>query len=120
MEGPLTPRLKLIRRQRKLTQLKMAQMLGLSRSSYVHYELGMREPTIDQLVDMAAKLGVSLDYLTGITDFELTFDSGLKFGVLKKLRGVREEDIQPYTARKFALPRVAENNPDSGDGYKTN
>ncbi len=118
MEGPLTPRLKLIRRQRKLTQVKMAMLLGLSRSTYTHYELGMRQPTIEQLVDMAAILGISLDYLTGITDFALTVDSAVKFGVLKKLRAIRDEDIQPYTPANYNLPRVAENNPGSGDGYE--
>jgi transcriptional regulator with XRE-family HTH domain len=117
MEGRLTPRLKQLRHQRKLTQVKMADLLGLTRSTYVHYELGWREPPISQLVEIAAKLGVSLDFLAGVSDFVLTVDSALKFGVLKKLRSVRTEDMQPYTVQKYSPPKVAENPPDGDDGY---
>lgn len=120
MKGSITRRLKQIRRQRKLTQDRMSDLLGLNRNTYAHYERGSRQPPIEQLVNIVARLGISLDYLTGITEYALTVDSAVKFGALKKIRAIREEDLQPYTIHKFSPPKVAENPPDNcGDGYNT-
>lgn len=108
----MTTRLKQIRKSRNLTQIKMSDLLRLNRNTYVHYELGQREPSLEQLIDIASTLGVSMDYLTGVSNFELTVECGLKFGILKKVRSVTTVDYQPYTPASSDLQRVAEKNPD--------
>ncbi len=116
MTGPLTARLKKIRKQRKWTQLMMSKTLGINRNTYSQYELGLRQPPIERLIDIAARLGVSLDYLTGVSKFELTVDAAISLGILKRQRRVRQEDFKPYVLKTNNLPAVADRDPDAGDG----
>lgn len=57
--------LKEIRRENSKTQLELAQLLNIAKSTYCGYELGTSEPTIDTLCKLADYYGVSLDYLVG-------------------------------------------------------
>jgi len=78
-------RLVQLRRRRKLHQGAVAELLGMPRSTYAGYENGTREPNPSTLVFLASRLGVSVDYLTGNSDFELPFESGVKYGVLRPI-----------------------------------
>lgn len=54
--------------QRKLfglTQREMAQILGVTQPSYIRYEKGGAEPTLENLVKIADVFDVSVDYLLG-------------------------------------------------------
>ena len=55
--------LKQIRKERRLTQLKVAMDLNISREALCHYENGKREPSIDMLVKMSEYFNVSIDFL---------------------------------------------------------
>ena len=55
--------LKLIRKERKLNQLKVAMDLNISREALSHYENGKREPSLEMLQNMSEYFGVSIDYL---------------------------------------------------------
>jgi transcriptional regulator with XRE-family HTH domain len=55
--------LKQIRKERGLTQLKVAMDLNISREALCHYENGKREPSIDMLVKMSEYFNVSIDFL---------------------------------------------------------
>lgn len=55
--------LKKIRKERRLTQLKVAMDLNISREALSHYENGKREPSIDMLVKMSEYFNVSIDFL---------------------------------------------------------
>ena len=55
--------LKLIRSERKLTQLKVAMDLNISREALSHYENGKREPSIELLIKMSEYFNVSIDFL---------------------------------------------------------
>lgn len=61
-------RLRNIRKARNLTAEQVAQVLGVTRRAIVNYESGRREPTIDQLIQLADFFNVSLDYLVGRSD----------------------------------------------------
>jgi transcriptional regulator with XRE-family HTH domain len=97
MRPLLARRLVQIRRKRRLDQQQMADILGLPRGTYAGYEAGTRLPALERLIHLASRLGVSLDYLAGISNFELPVECGVKFGLLKKLRNVGPDDLQPYT-----------------------
>lgn len=47
-----------------LTQYAVAERMGLTVDAYRHYEAGRRRITADQLPDLAAALGISLDGLS--------------------------------------------------------
>lgn len=55
--------LKLIRKQRKLSQLKVAMDLNISREALSHYENGKRSPDVQMLRDISNYFGVSIDFL---------------------------------------------------------
>ena len=55
--------LKQIRKERRLTQLKVAMDLNISREALSHYENGIREPSIDMLIKMSEYFNVSIDFL---------------------------------------------------------
>lgn len=61
-------RLKQIRKERNLSQKKVAEAIGLAQQNYARYERGERIPRIEQLIALANHFGVSLDYLTARTD----------------------------------------------------
>lgn len=116
MTMPLALRLRKVRKQRKYTQLRMARFLEIKRDTYAQYELGLRDPSIERLVDMAARLGVSVDYLLGVSNFELPMEPARQQGILKKLRRVRLDDYKPYRPLLENPPMVADRDPDSQPG----
>ena len=61
----LCERLKEKRKRANLTQEKVAQILGISRSTYAYYETGKNEPDLKALIKLADLYETSIDYLTG-------------------------------------------------------
>ena len=60
-----------IKEQRKnygLTQKQLAEKIGVAEITIRQYELGKRQPRIEQLHAIASALGVSMDTLYGISD----------------------------------------------------
>lgn len=55
--------LRIIRRQYKYSQLKVALDLNISREALSHYENGKRSPDIEMLRTMSDYFGVSIDFL---------------------------------------------------------
>lgn len=64
----LKERLLDLRASNRLSQRQLAEMLGLPRGTYTHYELGRRTPDLLTLMKIADYYRISLDYLTGYTD----------------------------------------------------
>lgn len=62
--------LKIIRKERKLNQLKVAMDLSISREALSHYENGKRNPDLNMLIRLSNYFNVSIDYL--ITGKEFT------------------------------------------------
>lgn len=52
-----------LRKQRKLSQEKLAEMIGVSRQSVAKWELGSTYPEVDKLIKLSNLFGVSLDKL---------------------------------------------------------
>lgn len=61
-------RLKELRCQRGITQLKLAMDLGLNQNSISRYESGLREADYATLILLADYFHVSIDYLLERTD----------------------------------------------------
>ena len=69
MNNTLIPeRLKSARERLNLTKAEAARRIGLTAASYVRYEAGDRNPSLQVLISIAERLETSLAYLTGKTD----------------------------------------------------
>ena len=58
-----------LRESNKLTQREIAAKLGIKQPSYIRYENGKSEPTLECLVKIADLFDVSVDYLLGRSDY---------------------------------------------------
>ena len=58
-------RLKEQRKLYELTQRDMAERLGISQPSYIRYENGTAQPSLENLAKIADTFDVSVDYLLG-------------------------------------------------------
>ena len=56
-------RLKELRKERKISQLKLAMDLNTNQNTISRYETGEREPGIRDLIKIADYFGVTVDYL---------------------------------------------------------
>ena len=61
--------LKIIRKQKKYTQLKVAMDMNISREALSHYENGKRSPDIQTLRILSEYFGVSIDFLVNGKEF---------------------------------------------------
>ncbi len=61
-------RLKFLRQQKGITQLKLAMDLNLNQNSISRYESGAREADYNTLIMLADYFNVSIDYLLERTD----------------------------------------------------
>ncbi len=59
-----------IRKKKKLSQLKVAMDLSISREVISYYENGKRSPDIDMLVNLSNYFNVSIDYLIRGEDYK--------------------------------------------------
>lgn len=61
-------RLKELRAERQVTQLMLAQALGMTDRTFRKYEARSIDPTLSVLIALADYFDVSLDYLVGRSD----------------------------------------------------
>lgn len=61
-------RLKALRKQKRISQLKLAMDLGMNQNTVSRYETGEREADYSTLIALADYFHVSVDYLLGRTD----------------------------------------------------
>lgn len=54
-----------LRKLNKMTQREVAFALNISQPSYIRYEIGGAEPSLENLVKLADLFDVSVDYLLG-------------------------------------------------------
>ena len=57
------------RKMNNMTQREVAQKLGIAQPSYIRYENGKAEPTIENLIKLADVFDVSIDFLCGRKEY---------------------------------------------------
>ena len=62
--------LKIVRKTRKYSQLKIAMDLSISREALSHYENGKRSPDLQMLRKLSEYFNVSIDFLVNGKEFE--------------------------------------------------
>ena len=68
MDEGIGDRLKLLRKQKHMSQLSLAMKLNTTQMSISRYETGKREPDLKTLILIADFFDVSIDYLLERTD----------------------------------------------------
>lgn len=61
-------RFKQLRIEKQISQIQIAEVLGISRRIVQNYEADTSEPTLSKLIIIAEYFNVSIDYLVGRTD----------------------------------------------------
>jgi len=106
-------RLKQLRQERKLTQVKVAEGLGITQQSYARWENGKVIPTSEKLSQIAKFYGVTTDYLLGeqtdesdLSNVELLFRMTSE-GLTDEEKAIfREELIEFMKKRKKAFEKL--------------
>ena len=62
--------LRIVRKEKKLNQLKVAMDLNISREALSYYENGKREPSLSMLNRMSEYFNVSIDFLINGEEFK--------------------------------------------------
>ena len=62
--------LKLLRKQKKISQLKVAMDLSISREALSYYENGKRSPDLEMLLSLSRYFNVSVDFLITGKEFK--------------------------------------------------
>ena len=58
-----------LRKLNRLTQRQVADKIGITQPSYIRYENGKAEPSLENLVKIADLFDVSIDYLCGRKEY---------------------------------------------------
>ena len=106
-------RLKDLRKQAGLTQVDVAEKLGISQPAYASWEHGVKKPTQENLVKIAQILSVSVDYLVGnseenndeLDNIELLFRMNSKGLTDEEKKVFKKELIEFMEERKKAFEK---------------
>lgn len=72
MSNNVAKRLKILRNIGKFSQKEFADYLGVSTRSYERWEQGVNVPDLNNLIKIADKIDISLDFLVGRADVSVT------------------------------------------------
>lgn len=61
----IAERLKLLRKEKKITQKELAELINVKRENIAKWETGVNKPTLEGIVNLADFFEVSLDWLVG-------------------------------------------------------
>ena len=89
-------RLKTLRKEAGLTQVDVAEKLGISQPAYASWERGVKKPTQDNLVKIAQVLNVSVDYLVGNSEEKSDELDNIEFLFRMNSKGLTEEEKEIF------------------------
>lgn len=73
-------RLKVLRKEKRLTQKQLAAMIGVQHSVISFYEVGDRIPSVEVVIKLSSALHVTTDYLLGVEKRDIIDISDLSLG----------------------------------------
>jgi hypothetical protein len=89
-------RLKDLRKQAHLTQVDVAEELGISQPAYASWERGIKKPTQKNLVKIAQVLNVSVDYLVGNSEEKSDELDNIELLFRMNSKGLTEEEKEIF------------------------
>ena len=100
----LGERLARLRKEKKLTQMELANQASISRSRLSLYETDRREPDLQTLIQLANFFGVSTDYLLGINDKRISANSAIySDDLIKRLPEDAKKSLDDF--KRYVLER---------------
>ena len=75
LKNIFSERLKKLRHNKKMTQIEMAEKIGVTPATLSAYETGVKSPSLSVAYDIATKNNASLDWLCGIESEGMSFDN---------------------------------------------
>ena len=85
-------RLKLLRKKKRLTQQELADIVGVTKRTYIYWEQGEREISIGKAKRLAEYFGVSVGYLLGLDNTGTFGDLITKINQWADNRGLKQAD----------------------------
>ncbi|EGD37506.1 XRE family transcriptional regulator [Streptococcus sanguinis SK150] len=85
-------RLKILRKQVKLTQSQIAEKLDISQQAYASWERGVKKPTQENLIKIAQILNVTVDYLVGNSEEQSDEFDNIELLFRMNSKGLTEEE----------------------------
>ena len=88
-------RLKELRKEKKLTQVKLGEMLNYGYTAIANYESGRNQPSIPDLKKIASIFNVSMDYLLGVNDIRHPYvidDETAEFNEFRRYYAMLNDD----------------------------
>ena len=100
-------RLKMLRNETGMSQMAVAEKLGITQQAYANYERGARQPDLNMLLKISELFNVSVDYIIGKNDSanisnELQGIDFALYGETKDLTDAEKQDILSYIKFKKA------------------
>jgi transcriptional regulator with XRE-family HTH domain len=87
-------RLKMLRKQKGLTQKELAAKLDIGFSQFNKYECGIHIPPAEKLIELSRILNVSLDYLLTGNEIDTSMHNLRLIERMQKLQDFQEKDIE--------------------------
>ncbi len=88
-------RLKALRKEKRLTQVKLGEMLNYGYTAIANYESGRNQPSIPDLKKIASIFNVSMDYLLGVNDIRHPYvidDETAEFNEFRRYYAMLNDD----------------------------
>lgn len=87
-------RIKELRENAELRQIDVANATGIDQKTLSNYETGKTNPDSYSLIKLADFFGVSIDYIVGRTDIDITS----KESIVNKIQSIKKEldDIKKF------------------------
>ena len=96
--------LKKLRKNKKLTQQKIAEMLNVAPTTYLGYEKETSEPNINTLIKLADFYNVSLDYLVGREKInDIGYLTAEQISAVKIIKKLNHQNLLLLTGRALAM-----------------
>ena len=73
----IAEKVKKLKEQKGLSQVELARLLGITRSSVNAWEMGISVPSTQYIVDLAGVFDISTDYLLGVDSSSTISVAGL-------------------------------------------
>ena len=87
----LSQRIRELRLARSISQVKLAEMLGVTKQSVSNWENDNIQPSIEILVKLSKIFGVSTDYLLALGDDRILDVSGLSSREIAHIQQIIED-----------------------------
>ena len=87
----LNQQIRLLRVNRKMSQVELAKCLGVSKQSVSNWENDNIQPSIEMLIKLSKVFSVSTDYLLGLEERDCLDISGLSPDIISHIRQIIDD-----------------------------